>query len=257
MAPAIRATIVKYQGVRTWPGDYARRRAGLTILLDPSSQLPGSFRRAAGGQAGAPAAAQRRGRTSLRPASGGRSSRAREGSVAAGLPGVAQINPASHKVHASHRSLAAASGRRGWRGPKLVRRFVSAGSRPLFPASGHLLGLISKGPPPFDLGRIVHPLGRPGQVGPLLEQGGVFRRTGLQGTAVRAMCSCSRAARSAACPDAVGRGPGARRTRAAGSHGSAGQPCRSRPRSGHQRDHPRPYCARFPGSARWRTARSR
>ena len=29
------------EGVRTWPGDYARRRAGLTILLDPSSQLPG------------------------------------------------------------------------------------------------------------------------------------------------------------------------------------------------------------------------
>ena len=30
------------EGVRIWPGDYARRRAGLTILLDPSSQLPGS-----------------------------------------------------------------------------------------------------------------------------------------------------------------------------------------------------------------------
>jgi len=23
--------------MRTWPGDYVRRRAGLTILLDPSS----------------------------------------------------------------------------------------------------------------------------------------------------------------------------------------------------------------------------
>jgi hypothetical protein len=59
-----------------------RRRAGLTVLLDPSSQLPGSSRRAARGPAGAPAAAQRRGRTSLTPASGGRSSRARKGSVA-------------------------------------------------------------------------------------------------------------------------------------------------------------------------------
>jgi len=27
------------EGVRTWPGDYARRRAGLTVLLDPSSRL--------------------------------------------------------------------------------------------------------------------------------------------------------------------------------------------------------------------------
>jgi hypothetical protein len=35
------------EGVRTWPGDYARRRAGLIILLDPSSQVPGSSRRAA------------------------------------------------------------------------------------------------------------------------------------------------------------------------------------------------------------------
>ena len=73
------------EGVRTWPGDYARRRAGLTILLDPSSQVPGSSRRAARGQAGAPAAAQRRGRTSLTPASGGRSSGAGKGSVAVGL----------------------------------------------------------------------------------------------------------------------------------------------------------------------------
>jgi hypothetical protein len=58
------------ESVRTWPGDCARRRAGLTILLDPSSQLPASSRRAVGGQAGAPAAAQRRGRTRLTPASG-------------------------------------------------------------------------------------------------------------------------------------------------------------------------------------------
>jgi len=67
------------EGVRIWPGDYARRRAGLTILLDPSAQVPGSSRRAARSQAGAPAAAQRRGRTSLTPASGGRSSGGGEG----------------------------------------------------------------------------------------------------------------------------------------------------------------------------------
>ena len=66
------------EGVRIWPGDYARRRAGLTVLLDPSSPLPIPSRRAARSQAGAPAAAQRRGRTSLTPASGGRSSRARK-----------------------------------------------------------------------------------------------------------------------------------------------------------------------------------
>jgi hypothetical protein len=35
------------EGVRTWPGDYARRRAGLTVFLDPSSRLPGSSCRAA------------------------------------------------------------------------------------------------------------------------------------------------------------------------------------------------------------------
>jgi hypothetical protein len=29
------------EGVRIWPGGYARRRAGLTVLLCPSSQLPG------------------------------------------------------------------------------------------------------------------------------------------------------------------------------------------------------------------------
>ncbi len=46
------------------------------------------------GQAGAPAAAQRRGRTSLTPASGGRSSGARKGLVAVGLSGVACWFPA-------------------------------------------------------------------------------------------------------------------------------------------------------------------
>ena len=76
------------EGVRTWPGDFARRRAGLTILLDPSSQVPGSSRRAARGQAGAPAAAQRRGRTSLTPASGGRSSGGGEGFGCGWLTGV-------------------------------------------------------------------------------------------------------------------------------------------------------------------------
>jgi hypothetical protein len=29
------------EGIRTWPGGNARLRAGLTVLLDPSSQLPG------------------------------------------------------------------------------------------------------------------------------------------------------------------------------------------------------------------------
>jgi len=38
------------EGIRIWPGDCARRRAGLTVLLDPSSQLPGSSRRAARSQ---------------------------------------------------------------------------------------------------------------------------------------------------------------------------------------------------------------
>ena len=79
------------EGVRIWPGDYARRRAGLTVLLDPSPQLAGSSRRAARGQAGAPAAAQRRGRTSLTPAGGGRSWRARKGSLRIGLSGRVRV----------------------------------------------------------------------------------------------------------------------------------------------------------------------
>ena len=37
------------EGIQIWPGDYARRRAGLTVLLGSSSQLPVSSRRAAGG----------------------------------------------------------------------------------------------------------------------------------------------------------------------------------------------------------------
>jgi len=81
------------EGVRIWPGDYARRRAGLTVLQDPSSPLPSPSRRAARSQAGAPGAAQRRGRTSLTPASGGRSSRAGKGPVAVGLSGVARWFP--------------------------------------------------------------------------------------------------------------------------------------------------------------------
>ncbi len=67
------------EGIRIWPGDYACRRAGLTVLLDLPRSCPGLRAARPGGQAGAPAAAQRRGRTSLRPASGGRSSRARKG----------------------------------------------------------------------------------------------------------------------------------------------------------------------------------
>jgi hypothetical protein len=90
----IRATSVK-RAYEPNPVTTCGRQAGLTILLGPSSQVPGSSRRAARGQAGAPAAAQRRGRTSLTAASGGRSSRARKVSVAAwgvrgrvGVPGV-------------------------------------------------------------------------------------------------------------------------------------------------------------------------
>ena len=77
LSAPIRATTVE-EGVRIWPGDYARRRAGLTVLLDPSSQLPRSCRRGQG-QAGAPEAAQLQGRTSLTQASGGRFSRAGKG----------------------------------------------------------------------------------------------------------------------------------------------------------------------------------
>jgi hypothetical protein len=76
------------EGVRTWPGDYARRRAGLDCSSGSFLAAAGPSRRAARSQAGAPAAAQRRGRTSLTPASGGRSSRGRKGPVAVGLSGV-------------------------------------------------------------------------------------------------------------------------------------------------------------------------
>jgi hypothetical protein len=63
------------------------RRAGLTVLLDlPRCCLV--FPPRGRSQAGAPAAAQRRGRTSLTPASGGRSSRARKGRLGVGLSGV-------------------------------------------------------------------------------------------------------------------------------------------------------------------------
>ena len=67
------------EGVRTWPGDYARRRADCSS--GSSSLLPG-LPPCVRSHAGAPAAAQRRGRTSLTPASGGRSSRARKGRFA-------------------------------------------------------------------------------------------------------------------------------------------------------------------------------
>src|SRR5712691_12949209 len=81
------------EGVRIWPGDFTRCRAGLTVLLDPSSQLPGVFSPRGRGQAGAPAAAQRRGRTSSTPTSGWRCSKARKGSVAVGLSGAACVFP--------------------------------------------------------------------------------------------------------------------------------------------------------------------
>ncbi len=91
------------EGVRTWPGDYACRRAGLTALLDPSSQLSRSSRRAAGGQAGAPAAAQWRGRTSLTPASGGRSFEGGEGSVAGWLMRGRVLVPGAWRAEWSHK----------------------------------------------------------------------------------------------------------------------------------------------------------
>ena len=58
-----------------------------------SSQLPG-LPPCGRSQAGAPGAAKRRGRTSLTPASGGRSSRGGEDRCAVGLPGVACWFPA-------------------------------------------------------------------------------------------------------------------------------------------------------------------
>jgi len=77
------------------PAPVTMRAAGarVTILLDPSSRPPGSVRRAARSQAGAPVAAQRRGRTSLAPASGGGSSRLRKGWLWIGLCGVAFLFP--------------------------------------------------------------------------------------------------------------------------------------------------------------------
>ena len=69
------------EGVRIWPGSYARRQARLTVLLDTSSQLLDPVRHLAKRQARAPAAAQRRGRTSLTSTSGGRSSTSGEGPV--------------------------------------------------------------------------------------------------------------------------------------------------------------------------------
>ena len=81
----MRATTVK-RAYGIWPGDYARCHGlGLTVLLDPSSQLPWSMPPRGRGQAGAPGAAQRRGRTSWTPASGGRSSRSEEASPVAVL----------------------------------------------------------------------------------------------------------------------------------------------------------------------------
>ena len=68
-------------------------RAGLTILLDLPRSCPGLPAARPGGPAGAPVAAQRRGRTSWTPASGGRSSEARKGSVAVGLSGIACVFP--------------------------------------------------------------------------------------------------------------------------------------------------------------------
>src|SRR5579859_984921 len=100
------------EGARTWPGDYARRRAGLTVRLDPSSQLPG-LPPCGRGQAGAPAAAQRRGRTSLRPASGGRSSRGEEGSFRGWLMRGRVLVPGEWWAEWSHKHPSGAAPVRG------------------------------------------------------------------------------------------------------------------------------------------------
>jgi hypothetical protein len=62
------------EGVRIWPGWLRAPPGWADCSAGSSSRLPGPSRRAARGPAGAPAAAQRRGRTSLTPASGGRPS---------------------------------------------------------------------------------------------------------------------------------------------------------------------------------------
>src|SRR6478672_2782840 len=78
----MRATVVKRAyGSGPVTTCCCRPGAGLTILLGLPRRCPGLPPRLRS-QAGAPAAAQRRGRASLTPASGGRSSRARKGPVA-------------------------------------------------------------------------------------------------------------------------------------------------------------------------------
>ena len=75
----MRATVVKRAyGSGPVTTCCCRPGAGLTVLLGLPRRCPVLPPRGQG-QAGAPAAAQRRGRTSLTPASGGRSSRARKG----------------------------------------------------------------------------------------------------------------------------------------------------------------------------------
>lgn len=65
-------------------------------------------------------------------------------------------------------------------GPRLVRRLVTAGSLRLFPASGHLLCLLGKGPPPLDLSWVIHPSGLLGQFSLLLQQCSGIRGSCLQ-----------------------------------------------------------------------------
>jgi hypothetical protein len=74
----IRATTVK-RAYGSGPVATSCRPGWADCSSGSSSQVPGSSRRAARGQAGAPAAAQRRGRASLTPVSGGRLSRPRKG----------------------------------------------------------------------------------------------------------------------------------------------------------------------------------
>jgi integrase len=78
LAAPIRATTVK-RAYGSGPVATCFRPGWADCSSGSSSQVPGSSRRAARVKLERPAAAQRRGRTSLTPASGGRSSRARKG----------------------------------------------------------------------------------------------------------------------------------------------------------------------------------
>ena len=108
----IRATTVK-RAYGSGPVATSCRPGWADCSSGSSSQVPGSSRRAARGQAGAPAAAQRRGRTSLTPASGGRSSEARKGSVAVGFVRGRVLVPGAWLAEWSHKHPSGAAPVRG------------------------------------------------------------------------------------------------------------------------------------------------